>query len=42
VLQLTAFVRDGLLDDRAKWQNLIFQKPNWVPSGLKPFFYEYP
>jgi cytochrome c peroxidase len=40
--QLTAFVRDGLLDDRAKLENLVLQKPAAVPSGLKPFFYEHP
>ena len=40
--QLTAFVRDGLLDDRAKVENLVLQKPGSVPSQLKPFFYEYP
>jgi cytochrome c peroxidase len=40
--QLTAFVRDGLLDDRAKVENLALQKPGSVPSGMKPFFYEYP
>jgi cytochrome c peroxidase len=39
--QLTVFVRDGLLDDRAKIENLVLQKPASVPSGLKPFFYEY-
>ena len=40
--QLTAFVRDGLLDDRAKAENLVLEKPDSVPSHLKPFFYEYP
>lgn len=40
--QLTAFVRDGLLDDRARLENLVLQKPATVPSGLKPFFYEHP
>lgn len=40
--QLTAFVRDGLLDDRAKVENLVLEKPGWVPSRLKPFFYQYP
>lgn len=40
--QLTAFVRDGLLDDRARVENLVLEKPGSVPSGLKPFFYEYP
>ena len=39
---LTIFVRDGLLDDRAKRDNLIWLKPDSVPSGLKPFFYELP
>jgi cytochrome c peroxidase len=39
--QLTVFVRDGLLDDRAKIENLVLEKPASVPSGLKPFFYEY-
>ena len=40
--QLTAFVRDGLLDDRAKVENLVLEKPGSVPSRLKPFFFEYP
>jgi cytochrome c peroxidase len=40
--QLTEFVRDGLLDDRAKVENLVLEKPGSVPSNLKPFFYEYP
>ncbi|HXG93422.1 MAG TPA: cytochrome c peroxidase [Blastocatellia bacterium] len=40
--QLTLFVRDGLLDKRAKAENLVLQKPNSVPSNLKPFYYEYP
>ncbi|HLG16909.1 MAG TPA: cytochrome c peroxidase [Blastocatellia bacterium] len=40
--QLTKFVRDGLLDDRAKAENLVLQKPDSVPSHLKPFYYEYP
>jgi cytochrome c peroxidase len=40
--QLVAFVRDGLLDDRAKWENLMWQKPDSVPSKLKPYFYEFP
>lgn len=40
--QLTAFVRDGLLDDRARVENLVLEKPGSVPSRLKPFFYEYP
>lgn len=40
--QLTKFVRDGLLDDRANVWNLVLQKPASVPSHLKPFFYEYP
>lgn len=39
--QLMLFVRDGLLDDRAKPWNLVLQKPGSVPSKLKPFFYEY-
>jgi cytochrome c peroxidase len=39
--QLTIFVRDGLLDDRAKIENLVLEKPGSVPSNLKPFFYEY-
>jgi cytochrome c peroxidase len=40
--QLTEFVRNGLLDERAKAENLVFEKPDSVPSGLKPFYYEYP
>jgi hypothetical protein len=36
--QLTAFVRDGLLDDRARVENLVLEKPGFVPSRLKPFF----
>ena len=40
--QLTAFVRDGLLDDRANVWNLVLEKPGSVPSHLKPFFFEYP
>ena len=40
--QLTTFVRDGLLDDRARVENLVLEKPGSVPSNLKPFFYEYP
>jgi cytochrome c peroxidase len=40
--QLTIFVRDGLLDDRARPENLVLQKPASVPSKMKPFFYEYP
>lgn len=40
--QLTAFVRDSLFDERAKFEILVKQKPDIVPSGLKPFFYEYP
>ena len=39
--QLTIFVRDSLLDDRAKIENLVLEKPGSVPSNLKPFFYEY-
>jgi cytochrome c peroxidase len=42
VQQLTSFVRDSLLDERAKFEILVKQKPDSVPSGLKPFFYEYP
>jgi cytochrome c peroxidase len=40
--QLTAFVRVGLLDERAKPENLVLQKPASVPSNLKPYYYEYP
>ena len=40
--QLTVFVRDSLLDDRAKAENLVLQKPASVPSKLKPYYYEYP
>jgi hypothetical protein len=40
--QLTQFVRDGLLDDRAKADNLVRQKPAMVPSGLKVTYFEYP
>ncbi|HEY7913368.1 MAG TPA: hypothetical protein VIG62_15755 [Blastocatellia bacterium] len=40
--QLTLFVRKSLLDERAKKENLIKLKPDKVPSGLKPFHYEYP
>ena len=39
--QLTIFVRFSLLDDRAKIENLVLEKPASVPSNLKPFFYEY-
>jgi hypothetical protein len=39
---LTVFVRHGLLDERAKRENLHLQKPDSVPSNLKPFYYEYP
>jgi cytochrome c peroxidase len=39
--QLTIFVRFSLLDDRAKIENLVLEKPGSVPSNLKPFFYEY-
>jgi cytochrome c peroxidase len=39
--QLTEFVRSGLLDERAKAENLVLEKPPSVPSHLKPFFYEY-
>jgi hypothetical protein len=40
--QLTAFVRDGLLDERARSENLVQQKPPAVPSKLKPYYYEWP
>jgi hypothetical protein len=40
--QLTVFVREALLDDRAKPENLVLQKPAAVPSNLKPYYYEYP
>ncbi|HLG17774.1 MAG TPA: cytochrome c peroxidase [Blastocatellia bacterium] len=37
---LVQFVRDGLLDDRARPENLMKLKPPRVPSGLKPFGFE--
>jgi cytochrome c peroxidase len=40
--QLTLFVRDALLDERAKAENLVWQKPDSVPSKTKVFYYEYP
>lgn len=40
--QLTVFVRHGLLDDRAKPENLLLEKPDSVPSNRKAFYYEYP
>jgi cytochrome c peroxidase len=40
--QLTEFVRAGLLDERARVENLVLEKPGSVPSKLKPFNYQYP
>ena len=40
--QLTMFVRDALLDERARAENLVWQKPDSVPSKTKVFYYEYP
>jgi cytochrome c peroxidase len=39
-LQLVSFVRDGLLDPRAKPENLRKLVPTKVPSGLHVFYFE--
>ena len=40
VSDLIAFVRTGLLDSRAKKENLCRLVPSKLPSGLKPLNFE--
>ena len=39
---LGAFLRDGLLDERAKPENLMKLIPAELPSGLPPLVFEPP